>query len=51
MRSKWQQFLFIGLILSLVSSAIGCGESYTQKDLEGKYECKSSAIMGHKWGH
>ncbi|MFC2047221.1 CARDB domain-containing protein [Chloroflexota bacterium] len=38
MRSKWRLFLFVGLVLLLTTSVIGCTESYTQEDLDAAYE-------------
>lgn len=38
MKTKWRSLVFLGLVSLLISSLIGCGESYTQEDLESKYE-------------
>lgn len=38
MKSKWQLFLFVGLILILTSSVIGCTESNTKEGLDAAYD-------------
>ncbi len=38
MKSKWRLFLFMGLILLMTSSIVGCNESYTEKDGQGRNE-------------
>lgn len=38
MKSKLCSSLLVGLVLLLTSLVVGCGESYTQEDLESKYE-------------
>jgi len=42
---RWYSILPIGLVLLLTSSVIGCGESYTQEDLDAAYE------TGHAEGY
>ncbi len=61
MRSKWQLFLFVGLIIILTSSFVGCAESYTQEDLDAAYETghaegydtgyDAGSLEGHKVGY
>jgi hypothetical protein len=37
MKSKWYLVLFVGLVLLLIGSVIGCGESYYEVDLDADY--------------
>lgn len=45
MRSKWYLLLVMGIAILLISSVVGCGESYTQEDLDTAYEA------GHAEGY
>ena len=45
MKNKLRLFLFLALALLLVASVVGCGESYTQEDLDAAYEA------GHAEGY
>ena len=53
MKTKWQLVLFVGLILLLASSVVGCGESYTQEDLDAAYiEGRNAGLIeGHRAGY
>ena len=45
MKNRWKLVTFLGLVLLLVGSIVGCGESYTQEDLDAAYE------TGHTEGY
>jgi len=52
-KTKWQLFLLLGLILLLTSSVIGCGESYTQEELDAAIiEGRNAGLIeGHRAGY
>jgi len=46
MKNKWRLFLFIGLMLLLMGSVVGCSESYTEEDLDAAYtEGRNTGIV------
>ena len=57
MKGKWYLFLLLGLALLLIASVVGCGESYTQEDLDAAYETghaegyEAGSLEGYKVGY
>jgi len=57
MRSKWKLVTFLGLVLLLVGSIVGCGESYTKEDLDVAYGTghaegyEAGSLEGYKVGY
>ena len=44
MRSRRKLVIFSGTMLLLVGSIVGCGESYTQENLEAAFERGNAAM-------